>query len=164
MSSDSQPQKKKIYLLIVPLMAIVLIGALAIGFWLGNRFSSNPKQNVNGNNQLTIASFKSEVIADDPQVLAYLDLEIQNYWVENNTVRCTGQVEWHTADYTLDGLAICMYIRENQTKYKSVDVKVVAHGGLLLLPTGTIDSDSIQVPKLGEDLFKFDFSLTCTYQ
>lgn len=166
MPSDSQPRKKSTYLLFVPLIVVVLIGALAVGSWMGSRSSPNPQQNISENdqNQLTIASFKSEVSSDDPEILAYLDLEIHNYWVENDIVRCTGQVEWHTTDYTLDGLAICMYIKENRTTHKSVNVEVVAYGGLLALPTGTIDSDSVQVPKLGEDLFKLDFSLSCTYQ
>ncbi len=54
-----------------------------------------------------------------------------------------------------------MTIKESQIN--KVDVNVYAHGGFLLLATGTIDSDGVEIHKLGEDLFTYDFSLTCTY-
>lgn len=162
MSTDSQPQGKKTYLSIALLIVIVLIGALAIGFWMGSRSPSNLQQNENNQNQLTIASFEAEVMKDDPTIQAYLDLEIDDYWVEGDNVRCRGTVKWHTTEYTLEGMSVCMFITRNQTN--SVNVKVDVYGGMLLLPTGTIDSDSVQIPKLGEQLFLFDFSLTCTYE
>jgi len=162
MSSDSQPQKRNFYLLIVLLIIGILVGALAVGFWMGSKSSQTPQTQTN-QPTLTIASFKSEVEAEDTPILAYLDLEIHNYGVNGNNVSCTGRVRWHTDQYTLEGLSVCMYIMRNYTKTNAVDVEVVAYGGLLLLPSGTIDSDSVSVPKLGETLFSYDFSLTCTY-
>lgn len=160
MSSGSKPSEKN-KLLIGFLIVVIVIGALAIGFWIGSR-PLNPKQNESNQNQLTIASFEAEVMEDDPTIQAYLDLEIDDYWVEGDNVRCSGTVKWHTTEYTLEGMSVCMFITRNQTN--SVNVKVDVYGGMLLLPTGTIDSDSVQIPKLGEQLFSFDFSLTCTYE
>jgi hypothetical protein len=149
-------------LLIVISIIVVLLSVLVIGFWISNRPSPNPQQSET-QKQLTIASFTSEIKSDDPRILAYLDLEIHNYWTEGNNVKCAGRVRWRTHEYTLEGLNVCMFITKNYTQPNSVNVKVVAYGGLLLLPSGTIDSDSVSVPKLGEQLFSFDFLLTCTY-
>ena len=142
---------------IIVVSAIVLIViAFAVGYWIGLFSSPKPKQN--NSRQLTIASFEKEVMGE---LSSYLNLVIDNYWVEGNKVRCTGTVNWLGGEYAVSDTAVCMFIKENKTN--SVDVKVDVYGGGLLLPTGTIDSDSVEIPTLGIDVFSFDFSLTCTY-
>lgn len=156
MSYSTKGTGLKIALAVVSILLIVSIIAL---IFLTHNFSSPQPEPETTN--LSIASFTSEVLADEPEIQAYLDLEIDDYWVEENQVKCKGTIKWHTTKYTIENFGLTMFIKENQTN--SVDVKVVVYGGGLILPTGTIDSDDIEIPKLGEDLFTYDFSLVCTY-
>jgi len=145
--------------IIVAISAVVLILIVfVVGYWLGHFSSPAPTQS--NSTQLTIASFEKEV---ESGLSSYLNLVISNYWVEGNKVRCTGTVNWLGGDYAVSGAAICMYITEKQTN--SVNVKVVVYSGMLLLPRpGTIDSESVQIPTLGNGVFSFDFSLSCIYR
>ena len=149
------------WIVIGVVIGTALIGCLTIGYWI--RIQSSPQKPSETQNTLTIASFKSEVMEDDPRIKAYLDLQIINYWIEGNQVKCNGRVRWYTNEYIVEGLSVCMFITRNYTMPNSVNVEVVVYGGILFLPTGTIDSDSVSIPKLGEQIFSFDFSLTCTY-
>ena len=141
---------------------IIIIGIIIVAsIFLTRNFSTPQAESEPETNKLSIASFTSEVSADEPEIQAYLDLEIDDYWVEENQVKCKGTIKWHTTEYTLEGMSVTMTIKESQTN--SVNVNVMVYGGFLLLATGTIDSDSVEIPKLGEDLFTFNFSIACTY-
>jgi hypothetical protein len=163
LSISSQPSRRNNYWLIIPLIAVILIGALAVGFWMGSRSSSNQQPTgTQTQNQLTISSFKSEIMENDSRILAYLDLEVDSYWVEGNKVHCNGTVKWHTTEWTLENMNVALCIDRTSKSY-TVDVELYVYGGILLLSSDTIDSDSVAIPKLGEQLFSYDFSLTCTY-
>jgi len=163
-SPNSQPSRKTNYWLIIPIIAVVLIGALIVGSWIGSRYSPNqqPSGTQTNQNQLTIGSFKSRIMENDSRILAYLDLEVGSYWVEGNNVHCNGTVKWHTTEWTLENMNIALCI-DRTSKSNTVDVELLVYGGLLLLGQNTIDCDSVTIPKLGDQLFSYDFSLTCTY-
>jgi len=162
-STSSQPSRRSNYWLIFSLIAVTLVGALALGFWMGSRSSSNQSPTgTQTQNQLTIGSFKSEIMENDSRILAYLDLEVDSYWVEANKVHCNGTVKWHTTEWRLENMNVALCIDRTSKAYV-VDVELYIYGGLLLLSSDTIDSDSVTIPKLGEQLFSYDFSLTCTY-
>jgi|YelNatPaOPRAMG01_1025707.scaffolds.fasta_scaffold41213_1 hypothetical protein len=171
-SSNSQLSRKTNYWLIIPVIAVVLIGALMVGFWIGSRSPSNQQPTGTQTNQgnqtpLTIASFKTKILENNSIVRTYLDLEIHGYWVEGNKVRCDGTIKWQTTQYTIEGLSVALTISRAESA-NSVNAEVIVYSGLLytLEPsTGgtTIDTVSVSVPKLGNQTSYFDFSLTCTY-
>ena len=90
------------------------------------------------------------------------DLEVGHYWVEGNKVHCNGTIKWHTTQWMLDGMNVALCIDRTGTP-NAVDAELLVYGGFLLLAQNTIDSDSVTIPKLGEQTFLYDFSLTCTY-
>lgn len=149
-------ESKSSHKTIITVIAVVLIViAFVIGYWIGFTPSRKPEQK-----QLTIALFEKEVMG---KLSSYLNLVIDNYWVEGNKVRVTGTVNWLGGEYAVSNTAVTMYITEVGTN--SVNVNVVVYGGGLLLPkSGTIDSDTVEIPTLGIDVFSFDFSLTCEYK
>ena len=163
-SSIPQSTRKSNYWFVIPVLVVILIGALLVGFWMGSRSPSNqqPTGTQTNQNQLTIASFKSRIMENDSKIQAYLDLEVGHYWVEGNKVHCNGTIKWHTTDWTMDGMNVALCIDRTGTS-NAVDAELLVYGGLLLLAQNTIDSDSVTIPKLGEQTFSYDFSLTCTY-
>ena len=151
--AESKSSHKTVMIAVIAIVLIVI--AFVVGYWLGLPPSTKPA----GQSQLTIASFEKEVKGE---LSSYLNIVIDDYWVEGNEVRVTGTVNWLGGEYAVSDTAVCMFIKESQLN--SVDAKVVVYGGGLLLPTGTIDSDSVEIPTLGIDVFSFDFSLTCVYE
>lgn len=158
-------QRKSKNWLIIPIVAVILI-ALIVGFWIGNHSVSPSNQQPSGTseNQLTIASFNTTYSSDvNSQMQAYLDLEVSHYWVEGNKVFCNGTVRWQTTEYTLDGMNLALIIYRTDTPY-IIDVELFVYGGIMFT-TGqnVIDSSAVSVPKLGDQIFSYDFSLNCTY-
>jgi len=57
------------WIVIGVVIGTALIGCLTIGYWI--RIQSSPQKPSETQNTLTIASFKSEVMEDDPRIKAY---------------------------------------------------------------------------------------------
>ena len=155
------------WLIVGIIISGLMLGTLAIGFWITNHPSNSQQDDIQ--NQLTIASFESEVKPDEPEIQTYLDFKIHNCWIEGNNIRCSGTVIWQTTEYTLEGMQVCMFITQNQTNSVNVEVVIVDMYGGYLPPTETIDFDNVPIPKLvdqshGDPVTSFDFSLTCIYQ
>lgn len=146
--------RKRTYIVV----ALMIIGLLLIGIgiaYLIGLFSSHESAITP---ELTIASFEKEVKGE---LSSHLNLFVDGCWVEGNKVRCNGTVYGGGEEYTISEAEVCMFITENDGN--SVNVKVVVYGGILFLPKETIDSDNMQIPTLGIDVYHFDFSLMCSY-
>ncbi len=146
---ESKSRHKTVMIAVIAIILIII--AFVVGYWLGL-----PPFKTSRTEPIAIASFEKEVKGE---LSSYLNIVIDDYWVEGNKVRVTGRVNWLGGEYAVSDTTVCMFIKEGQPN--SVFVKVVVYGGILLLPAGTIDSDSVEIPTLGIDIFSFDFSLTC---
>jgi hypothetical protein len=161
----TEKEKKRPFIkwVIVGLIAVV-IASFALGYSLSYFFKA--KEEVGTSEKptekpLTIASFEKEIL--DGDVAQYLNLVIDGYGVVDNTVWCKGTLSYIGPEAgKVEGAKVAMYI--TGAGEKSVNVRVVVYGGLLLLPSGTIDSDSVSAPTLGGEMKSFSFSLSCNYK
>lgn len=139
-------------------MLILVFVAFVIGYYFSHAPSS--QQQPKEEEKPTIASFEKEI---DESVAPYLSMIIENYGITDKSVWCKGTVLYVGPEgYNVSGAAICMYIKKATDN--SINVKVVLYSGLLLLPYGVIDSDSVSVPEIGIKTKTFYFELQCNYE
>lgn len=135
-----------------------------IGFIIATQLKTTTSPTNTSQNQFTLANFNSTV-GNDPTIQAYVDIQVNNYGVNGNTVYCSGTVTLRTTEYTLSGYALDLLI--TSTSYNSpyaLDAQLIGYGGLMLLPTigyTIINSTSVDVPTLGNGTNLYDFSIQC---
>jgi predicted PurR-regulated permease PerM len=162
--SDSKVSEKKsrTVAIAIAILAAMLVGAIVVffGMYINLQNQINTLEAPKQSSGLTIASFKSSIMDNTPQVQAYLDLEVNHYWTKGNTVYCNGTIRWRTTEWTLDGMNIALCVDSTGTS-GTVGVELLVYSGGLLTGQNTINSISMAIPKLGNQTFSYDFSLNC---
>jgi hypothetical protein len=156
------PPKRDNKYLILTVGIIVILAIALVAVIIATQPESSTQPNTTSQNQFTLANFNSTV-GDDPAIQAYVDLEVNNYGINGNTVYCSGTVTLRTTEYTLSGYALCLLVTSTSsiTPY-ALEAELIGYGGVLLLPTighTVINSTSVSVPTLGNGTNVYNFSL-----
>jgi competence protein ComGC len=145
-------------------LVVILLVSIFVVLSIPNLITSTSSSNQQPQNQFTISSFNSTV-GDDPNIQAYVDLKVDNYAVNGNTVDCSGTITLRTTQYTLSNYALCLLITSNSySSPYALNAQLIGYGGALFLPTfgySIINSTSVDVPTLGNGTNVYDFSLEC---
>lgn len=166
MTNLPAPSKRTSKYMVLAITIILILAVALIGVIITNNQPNNsgvPSPTSTGL-QLTLANFNSSV-GDDPQIQAYVDLEVNNYHVSGNTVYCSGTVTLRTTEYTLSDYYLCLLVTSHSSSSPySVDAQLIGYGGFMLLPRvgyTMVNSTSVQVPTLGDGTNVYEFSLAC---
>lgn len=158
------PPKRNNKYMILAVVTIVILAIALVAVIIAKQPESSTQPNTLSQNQFTLANFNSTV-GEDPSIQAYVDLQINNYGVNGNTVYCSGTVTLRTTEYTLSGFGLCLLVTSTSSiNPYALEAELIGYGGVLLLPTigyTIINATSVHVPTLGNGTNVYNFSLEC---